>query len=227
VVIHCRENNVANRDWSSAGKLYSMHVSPVMIDFSFIVDSTNPDGISNLKGPGVKNVYMHTSVTPSPGNPNPGTANIVVQLADSYHSFLAVMGTAALVNDGIDLFIDAGSLTPGESYVITTLGDATRDQWTSVGVPPGVKPAVGVAFIALNTGPGPALSTSRVQAEDVNSSVIILQQAGDPNAAVSPSPSANQGYGASFIFKAIKFGGAAVDGTRITIVLLLNNSAVQ
>lgn len=59
---------MANRNWASSGKIYSMITSPVLIDCNFIVDSTNPSGIRSLKGPTVANVYMQSSA-PSAKNP--------------------------------------------------------------------------------------------------------------------------------------------------------------
>lgn len=54
---------MANRNYASAGKLYTGHVKPVLIDCNFIVDSTNGNGlgIRSLKGPYVQNVFMNTS----------------------------------------------------------------------------------------------------------------------------------------------------------------------
>ena len=61
---------MANRNWASGGKIYSMFVEPVLIDLNFVVDSTNGNGlgIRNLKGPTASNVFMQ-SVSPANGNP--------------------------------------------------------------------------------------------------------------------------------------------------------------
>jgi Ice-binding-like len=68
---------MANRNYASGGKIYSMHVKPVLVDCNFVVDSTNGNGlgIRSLKGPLVANVFMHTTATPGRSNgvlnPNP------------------------------------------------------------------------------------------------------------------------------------------------------------
>jgi hypothetical protein len=31
---------MANRNWSSGGKIYSMHTMPILLDCNFVVDST-------------------------------------------------------------------------------------------------------------------------------------------------------------------------------------------
>jgi type VI secretion system secreted protein VgrG len=61
---------MANRNWSSGGKIYSMITSPVLIDCNFVVDSTNGNGlgIRSLKGPGVASVFM-ASTAPASQNP--------------------------------------------------------------------------------------------------------------------------------------------------------------
>src|SRR5271165_7105201 len=67
---------------------------PVLIDCNFIVDSANGNGlgIRSLKPTGAANgiasIYMHTSATPAPGNPNPAPGYIVVNFSDSYFGYL-------------------------------------------------------------------------------------------------------------------------------------------
>src|ERR1700691_3539946 len=81
---------MANRNFANS-RMYTGHVSPVLIDCNFIVDSTNGNGlgIRSLKGPVIENVFMHTSAPlAGSGNPNPEPGVIVVQLADNYNRYL-------------------------------------------------------------------------------------------------------------------------------------------
>ena len=81
---------MANRNWASGGKIYSMHVKPVLLDCNFVVDSLNANGlgISSLKGPCVSAVYMNTQNGPAGG----------LDMASS-RSY-AIFGATALTNTG-------------------------------------------------------------------------------------------------------------------------------
>lgn len=221
---------MANRNWASGGKLYSMHVMPILIDCSFIVDSTNAAGIRSLKGPGVQAVYMHSG-SPSASNPNPANGTIVIQLQDNYQRIFSINSSIAAPNSGSALKIDNSALTAGVAYVISTLGSSTNAQWHAIGVPAGITPAVGVSFIASSVGAGGNTSTSRVMASAAaGSGVASFETLGDQQLLVNPSPSANQGYGLSAIMQARDYAGAAVapaDGSVIKFVLYLSNSSVQ
>lgn len=56
---------MANAIGNNGGRIYSFGATPVLIDCNFIVDSTNGNGlgIRQLKGQGVKAVYMATSAS--------------------------------------------------------------------------------------------------------------------------------------------------------------------
>src|SRR5258708_29063895 len=71
---------MANRNFASGGKIYSMHTKPVLWDCNFVVDSANGNGlgIRSLKGPMIQNVFMHTSASAGPGNSNPATPNVII-----------------------------------------------------------------------------------------------------------------------------------------------------
>ena len=221
---------MANRNWASGGKIYSMFVQPVLIDCNFVVDSTNGNGlgIRSLKGPGVKAVYMHTSATADPLNPNPEAGTIVVQLQDNYNRMLK--GFKAIVSpvSGAALKVDNSALTAGVAYIITTLGNSTIAQWNALGVPKGVVPAVGVSFIAASVGAGANSSSSRVMASAAaGSGISTIETVGDPNLSIAPNPS--QGFGAQIILQARDYAGAIAapaDGTVISLAFLLNNSGV-
>lgn len=206
---------------------------PVYLDCNFVVDSTNGNGlgIRSLKGPGIASVFMHTSSTPAGGNPNPASGTIVVRLQDPY--FAALSGSNAIVSpvSGSALKIDNSALTAGVAYIITTLGNSTAAAWHTLGVPAGVTPAVGVAFIAASVGAGANSSTSRVMATAAaGSGICSIETVGDSNLSISPSPSANQGYGATFILQCRDYAGAIAapaDGSVISLCFYLNNSSIQ
>lgn len=230
---------MANRNFSNS-RIYTGHVMPVALDMNFIVDSTNGNGlgINSLKGPYVQNVFMHTSATPgagnsnpaSPGlpviNPNPAAGTIIVQLQDNYnriytggHSFVTAPGTSVVVTS---------ALTIGVAYIITVLGEATAADWATLGVPAGITPALGLAFIAKSTGTGTATVT-RVAPTATTSSIAAIETVGNTNMAIAPNPGAAQGYGAQIILQCRDFAGAIgtpADGTVISLSMLLSNSSV-
>lgn len=221
---------MANRNFASGGKLYSMHVSPVQIDCNFVVDSTNANGITSLKGPTVHAVYMNTSATPSAGNPDPAAGTIVVQLMDNYNLLYDLDFSIKAPNSGSDVKIDNSAMTAGVAYVITTLGNATTAKWRAIGVPVGVTPAVGVSFVATSNGGAGDTLTSRVQTSaTAGSGVASIELVGDPDKTIAPNPSSAQGYGAQFILQCRDYAGALVApaaGSRIFLKMLLSNSSI-
>lgn len=222
---------MANRNFPSAGKIYSGHIMPVLIDCNFIVDAANANGlgIRSLKGPYVSNVYMHTSSTPATGNPNPASGTIVVQLQDNFNRLYCGAHSVVSPTSGSAIKIDNSAMTAGVAYIITTLGDATATKWHAIGVPAGVTPAVGVAFIAASNGGAGNVLTSRVMATAAaGSAVASIESVGDANLSIAPSPNL-QSYGASFILQCRDYAGAAiapVDGTVISLSFYLSNSSV-
>lgn len=222
---------MANRNFSSGGKIYSMHTMPVLIDCNFVVDATNGNGlgIRSLKGPLVQNVFMHTSAPlAGSGNPNPAPGTIVIQLQDNYNRSLSGFSSIVASLSAGALQIDAAALTAGVAYVITVVGDATAAQWQAVGVPPGVTPALGVAFIALNTGAGGGTLLSRVNPAASSASTFVVETVGDPNQTLSPNPNANQGFGGQIILRCRSAASdiTPANGTVISIAMYLNNSSI-
>lgn len=238
---------MANRNWANS-RMYSGHVMPVLLDCNFVVDSANGNGlgIRSLKGPYVQNVFMHTSASPGVGNSNPQTPNIaitnpnpaagtiIVQLQDSFARSLSG-GSSIISPVGTPIKVDNSAMTVGVSYVITTLGNTTRAQWITLGVPAGVVPAVGVSFSALLIGvAGEAnTSTSRVApTAAAGSGIFSIETVGDPNLSISPNILA-QGFGAQFILQCRNDSSAdapaiaaPADGTVISLQFLLSNSSI-
>ena len=204
-----------------------MHVSPVLLDCNFIVDSTNGNGLGfrNLKGHAVSAVYMNTSATPATGNPNPAAGVIVVQLADDYNRYFG--GFTGFVSP-------TGSTqtttTANTAYVVTSLGTATAAQWTAAGFPSGLLsastglPLVGAAFVATATGTIGGSAT--VAPSSTNGAGIDhIEVLGDSNQTlVSQSPT----LGAQLVLQCFKNGTltAPAAGTAISLAFYLGNSSI-
>ena len=204
-----------------------MHTMPVLLDCNFVVDSTNGNGLGlrSLKGPTIMNVYMHTTATPAPGNPNPAAGTILIQLMDNYNRSLS----------GFDARISPVSGTPltattsGTAYIIVSLGTATRSQWQAVGLPKGITPAVGVSFVATSSatiGGSAAVETTAA----AGTGISTIETVGDPNLSINPDPTKSQGYGAYFILQTRNYSGAVTapaDGSVLSIAMYLSNSSIQ
>jgi hypothetical protein len=225
---------MANRNFASGGKIYSMHVMPVLLDCNFIVDAADEDGygITNLKGPAIADVFMNTSAgTPASDSPEPAAGTIVVRLADNFNrQFISGLHVIQSPLSGSDVKIDNSAMTAGVAYTITTLGNATAAKWHAIGVPAGVTPAVGVSFIAASNGGAGNTLTSRVQiTAATGSGIASIEVVGNPDLSISPSPSANQGYGGQIILQCRDYAGAIAapaDGSRISLAFYLSNSSV-
>lgn len=220
---------MANRNWASGGKLYSMHVKPVLLDFSFNVDNTTGSGVANLKGPCVTSVFMN-STAPSGGNPNPPAGFIMVKLADNYPRLYNVLGSIQSPNSGSALT----SVTSGVVYVITALGTTTLAQWVARGLPLGVTPAVGVAFVATSTGS--IGGTGAVQIPAANSSGLAntIEVVGNPD--VSLANSNQPAYGGGFLILrcmgatsssvTTRIAVAPAAGSLINLSIILSDSSI-
>lgn len=230
---------MANRNFASGGKLYSPQVKPVLLNCNFVVDSTNGNGlgIRSLKGPMVQNVFMHTTVSPGVGNsnpnslnvvvtnPNPAAGTIVIQLQDNYNRSLC----------GFDARVSPVSGTPltatvaNTAYIIVSLGTATAAQWQAKGLPAGITPAVGVAFIASATGTIGGSAAVEIAAA-LGSGICSIETLGDPNLSIAPDPSVNQGFAAQMILQCRDYAGAIAapaDGSVISLSFYLSDSSVQ
>lgn len=197
---------MANRNWQNGGKLFIPQVKPILLNCSFTVTPTNGLGITGFSGPNFMNIFMHTSTTPAANNgvtnPNPANGTILVQLQDNYNRLLGFMNSIISPASGSDVKIDNSAMTAGVAYVITTLGNATAAKWLAIGVPAGVTPAVGVAFIALSNGGAGNTLTSRVQtAATSGAGISSLQLIGNPQLSIAPAPSSANGIGAQFILQ--------------------------
>jgi hypothetical protein len=216
---------MANRNWASGGKIYSMHVSPVLLDCNFVVDSTNGNGlgIRSLKGPAVANVFMATSATPAAGNPNPASGTIVVQLADSYNRYFGgFAGSASPVGT------PATSTTARQASIVTSLGTATATQWQAVGFPAAYLnsttglPNVGATFIP-NASATIGGSATAAPITATGSGIDHIELVGDPNMTLS-----SQTQGGQLTFQCFlgNTETAPANGTVISLAFYLSNSSV-
>ena len=230
---------MANRNYASAGKIYSMHVKPVLLDCNFVVDSANGNGlgIRSLKGPMIQNVFMHTSASPGLGNSNPATLNvpvlnpnpaagtIIVQFQDNFNRSFS--GCNAIVSpvSGTPLT----SVVANVAYTIVALGTATAAQFQAVGLPKGVTPAIGASFIASASAAIGGSAAVEVAAA-AGSGVMSIETLGDPNATIAPDPTQSQGFGAYVILQCRNNSAAIAapaDGSVISLQFLLSDSSVQ
>lgn len=113
---------------NNGGRFYSFLNRPVLIDCNFVVDVANGNGlgIRNLKGNGVKNVFMHTSATPGSNrgmlNPNPLTGYALIQLDKNYNRYCGGFYGCVSPVTGSNLAINASALTAHQPYVVTSVG---------------------------------------------------------------------------------------------------------
>lgn len=218
---------MANRNFSSGGKLYSMHTMPVLVDCNFVVDSTNGNGlgIRSLKGPLVANVFMNTSAPlAGSGNPNPTAGTIVIQLQDNYNRSLSGFDSRVSPVSGTPLT----STTINVPAVIVSLGTATTAQWQAKGLPIGITPAIGVAFVPTASGTIGGSAAVEIAAA-TGTGIASIETLGDPNATIAPDPTQNQGFGAQIILQCRDYAGAIAapaNGSVISIAMYLSNSSV-
>ncbi len=237
------EDNMANRNFASGGKVYSMHVKPVLLDCNFIVDSTNGNGlgIRSLKGPMIQNIFMHTSASAGLGNsnsatpnvpvlnPNPAAGSIIVQLNDNFNRSFS--GFHAIVSP-----VSGTPLTATTAHVpviIVSLGSATPAQslaeFRAVGLPRGITPAVGVAFVPTASATIGHSAAVEIAAA-AGSAVMSIETLGNPNLSIAPDLSQAQGFGAQLILQCRDITGAIAapaDGSVISLAFYLSDSSIQ
>lgn len=185
------------RGFGLNGKSYYTNVAkPQDVNLQFTVTPTNGLGVTSLKSNGyVRNVFMHTSTTPSSNdgytNPNPANGFAVIQFTNNFNYYLNGFAQFQSPVTG-SIKIDNSALTIGTVYVISTLGDSTTAQWQAVGLPAGITPAVGVSFVATAVGAGANTSTSRVSTP-TSSGIYGVELVGNPGVMLASNPIATSG----------------------------------
>lgn len=176
------------RGFGLNGKSYYKNVcKPMDVVLNFIVDSTNGNGlgIRSLKSNGyVESVFMHTSSTPGVvggiTNPNPDVGYALITFKNNFNYYLGGYSGQVAPVAGSNL-----TATVNHSpFVITGLGTATAAQWLAAGVPAGITPAVGVAFIAKATATIGGSATVKVPGVLLATTVSVV---GNPNLSISNS----------------------------------------
>lgn len=204
----------------------SLRKYPVLIDCNFVVDSANGNGLGlrSLKptgsANGIASVYMHTSATAAAGNPNPLAGYIVVNFNSNYFNYLGGFSGQVSPLSGTPLT----STTNHHAVVIVSLGTATLAQWQAAGLPIGVVPSVGVAFIAKATGTiGGSAAVEEIAT--TMSGIDHIEVVGDPSTTLNPQGSGTALQGQMIL--ACSFEGAVTapaDGTVIGLTFYLSNS---
>lgn len=208
---------------------YSLHKRPIEIDCQFVVaraDSAG-NGLTGLIGPGIKAVYMHTSATPSAGNPNPADGSIVVQFQDTYKVLFVADQALASPNSGTGIVItSAGAhIVAGTPYVITVVGTSTLADWQAIGLPQGQTPAIGMAFIGSSTT-GSGSGSGQVQiAKSTGTGITNIEQVGLPSSSLSSTVYSSAPYA---VFQCMKNSAKTqpADGTVISMRFLLTDSSI-
>lgn len=217
------------RGFGLNGKSYYTNVAgPRDISLQFTVTPTDGTGVTSLKSNGyVRNVFMHTSTTPSTSrgylNPNPAVGFALVQFSNNFNYYLNGLAQFQAPVTG-SVKIDNAALTAGQAYIISTVGDAALATWQGVGLPVGVTPAVGVSFVATGVGGSGNVSSSRVSTP-LTSGVFSAEVVGNPGVTLASSNIAQNG-GAWVL---MQFMGATFAGSALathTHNLLLKNAAV-
>jgi hypothetical protein len=227
-------------NFPNAGHYYANTFRPTRIDVQFTVAhaDTGGLGLTSPKSNGfVQAMFMNTNQTPgvSDGltNPNPAAGFLQIFLKNNFAAFLGAQAIIRSPLTGSSVKIDNSAMTAGVPYVITTLGNATLAKWQAIGVPLGVTPAVGVAFIALTNGGSGNTLTSRVQTASV-SAVQTLELVSNPDLNTASSIVKN---GESLIFQflapTISTGAyiapmlptAPADGSVVSLGLLFDGSS--
>lgn len=206
------------------------HNKAAILDCNFLVTPSNGAGVTSLNKSGrIASVFMHTTTTPSGGNPNPASGLVIVNLQDNYNTYLAHYASLAGPLSGSSISISGTSvMTVGNVYVITALGTTTQAQWQTAGLSSTITAAVGVSFIAAITGGGTGTGTVQAPAT-AGANVQSLELVGNSDLMnnTRASITLGAGIGRQLIFACYDDGvlAAPATGTKISVALYLNNSA--
>lgn len=221
------------RGYGLNGLHYFTNVAkPIDCNLQFTVAATNGLGITGLKSNGfVESVFMHTSTTPTAvngqTNPNPSAGYALVRFKNNFNHYLGEFSSQIIPLAGSALT----SVVTGTPYVIVTVGTTTAAQWLAAGLPPGLTPTVGQAFVAIATQALGGTGTVKVPGVPTAFSVSIV---GDPDTTIANSNiSKNAGAYLLVQFAAATAAGntallatAPADGTVIDMCFRFDGSSV-
>jgi hypothetical protein len=204
---------------------------PILLDCNFVVDKTNGNGlgIRNLKGAGIQAVYMNTSATAAKGNNITQDGLIQVVFADNYFRSFSGFDSIVSPTSGSNIAVNSTSLTPGQAYIITSVGTSTAADWIALGLPVGQTPNVGSAFIALVSGTGSGSGQVQLAAA---SQILAIETLGDPNQTINPAGYPSGGYillqilGSTSSSTTTLIPKNPTNGTVISLAFYLSNSSV-
>lgn len=205
---------MANHNFTQ--KMFTLRNYPVILDFQFTVTPTNASGITSLSGPGIANVFMHTSTTPTTGSPNPEAGTAMILLQGNYRRLLGASCVFTSPSSGVDL---SSGLTAGRAYTISVLGTTTAAQWLTAGLPAGLTAAVGMTFIAAATS---FSGTGKVQVP-LSSLTANMEFLGDPNLTLKNSTYPSAGLGPYVLVRfmapqALSFSAATHTSTTVDTI---------
>lgn len=163
----------------------------------------------------------------SPISTGPAAGLILVKLQDNYPVYL--FGSSGFVSpaSGTDISISGSAvMTRGAAYRITSLGTSTTANWVAMGLPVGITPAVGVAFIATATGSG--TGTGKVQSAS-DSGINNVELVGLPNTTLSSSAATVLGVssGSYLILQCLQTSAVAFTATTASSTTLSTVSSFQ
>lgn len=162
---------MANRSYTQF--FYTPHKMPILIDCNIAIGATG--AVGTVKGPGV---FAVTRLA---------VGTYKVQFQDNYYKFFGAGHWIQAPVSGSNVAVTA--ISPGTMYQITVLGTTTTAQWVTAGVPAGITPAVGVAFLAAAT----SLGTGQAKILG-NSAILDVQVIGSTDTQLGPQPyAANHG----------------------------------
>lgn len=176
------------RGFGLNGKSYYTNVvtpKDVFLSFTVSAADTGGFGTTSVKSNGyIENVFMHTSQTPGTQNgflnPNPPNGYALVRFKSAFNYFLNLDSRLAPPATSTT----TTSTTANSVYVITALGTATLAQWQTRGLPVGLTPTVGQAFVAITTGTIGGSATVGVPGIPTTSVISIV---GDPKQTITNS----------------------------------------
>lgn len=206
---------------------------PVLLDCNFVVDEANPNGLGqrSLKGPGIKNVFMHTTAPlVGSGNPNPALGFAMVTFDSNYYRYFGGFEGFVSQLSGAPILVTAG-LTIGTTYVIALVGTTTQAEWESLGLPHAVKANVGVAFVATSAAAGTGTGVVEVPATN-GSGVNKVEVIGDPNQSLTSGNGTDTRPADPYIIVRFMAGEPAVatqpaDNSVCGMAFYLSNSSQQ
>ncbi len=217
-----------SRGYGLNGKsIYANVAKPMITYLQFTVNAADTGGlgITSLKSNGfVESVFMHTSQTPGEvngvTNPNPPAGYALVRFKNNFNYWLAGYEVASAPTTSNS----TTSTTANDVFVITSLGTTTTAQWQAVGVPQGITPAVGLAFVATATQAIGGTGTVGVPAVPATSLLAVV---GNPNSSIASS-NISQFAGAQLMLQFSAAGSvtAPADGSVVYMQLAYDGSTV-